>query len=635
MSLSRLLLTGHPTIQRLACEAFRVLTPPPDLTISTWADRYRKLSSEASAEPGQWNTDRAPYQREVMDTITDEKTHTIVLMWSAQVGKSEIILNTLGYYIDQDPCPILLLQPTLAMAEAFSKDRVSPMLRDTPCLAEKVAQVKAKGSDNTILHKKFPGGHLTLAGANSPASLASRPIRIVLDDEVDRFPISAGTEGDPVALAYKRTTTFWNRKQILTSTPTVKGASRIESAWDASDKRRYFIPCPACGELQYLKWAQLKFSPLAPEDAYYECEACQHPIREGQKLTLLQAGIWINTAPFNGIAGFHLNELYSPWKRWAEVVSDFLEAKKLPETLKVWVNTSLGETWEEKGEGIDAETLAERVEDYGPEVPMEAMVLTAGVDVQNDRLEVEVVAWGDMYESWSMDYRVFTGNPAKPELWKELHEYLTTEWQHASGLRLPIKRVCIDSGGSFTDEVYKFVRPRQKRGIFAIKGSSKPGMPLVGKPSTSNKGRVRLYPVGPDTGKELLYSRLGITEPGPGYCHFRADINDATYFEGLTAEKVVIRYSKGFAQRVWTKAERDRNEPLDCRNYAQAALAILKPDWKQLAKNFRRRAEAAQKAPPPPPPPDPMEALVDQPPPKKQHRSISRKRGGFVNRWRT
>lgn len=629
--LSRLLLTGHPSLLKIACDAYKVLTPPPDLTISEWADQKRRLSSEASAEPGQWNTDRAPYQREVMDTITDESTHTIVLMWSAQVGKSEIILNTLGYYIDQDPCPILLLQPTLAMAEAFSKDRVSPMIRDTKCLAEKVATIKAKGSENTILHKKFPGGHLTLAGANSPASLASRPIRIVLDDEVDRFPHSAGTEGDPVALAYKRTTTFWNRKQILTSTPTIKGASRIEAAWESSDKRRYFIPCPDCGQLQYLKWAQIKFDPERPDDAYYECEHCSYAIQEGEKLALLQSGRWMATAPFNGTAGFHLNELYSPWKRWVEVVKDFMDAKDYPEKLKVWVNTSLGETWEEKGEGIDSETLIDRVEEYkSGTVPNGAVVLTAAVDVQDDRLECEVVGWGEGYEQWGVDYRVFYGSPAKPEIWQELDDYLLGTFPHESGPLMKIAIASVDSGGHHTDAVYKFCKKRERRRIYAVKGKSQPNAPIAGKGSRKNKANVLLFPIGTDTAKELIYGRLKIQDPGPGYCHFTEEIHDEAYFKGLTCEQVMVKFDKGFARRVWVKPSGARNEPLDLRVYNHAAIEILNPNFVKLGKRLAKATKPAPAAPEP----EPMDGLIDKPAPKKSP-SLNRKRGGFVGRWRT
>lgn len=625
----------------------RLLTPPPDLKVSEWADKYRQLSSESSAEPGNWNTDKAPYQREIMDALNDERVHTIVWMSSAQVGKTEGLLNSIGYLADQDPCPILLLQPTLSMAEAFSKDRLTPMFRDSPCLADKIAKEKAKGSDNTILQKKFPGGHLTMAGANSPASLASRPIRIVFCDEVDRYPASAGAEGDPIALAYKRTTTFWNRKLFLTSTPTIKHHSRIEASYDASDKRRFNVPCKHCGTLQTLKWAQIKFLPIAPEDAYYECEACGQALREKDKLPMLRAGQWIATAPFNGIAGFHLNELYSPWKKWAEVVADFLQAKQLPETLKVWVNTSLGESWEDPSESLEASTLLERCEVYD-EVPAGAMVLTAGVDVQNDRLECEVVAWGDQYESWSIDYRVFHGDPGKPAIWNELDDYLRTPWTHESGLQLPIKTTCIDSGGSFTDNVYKFVKPRQNRGIFAVKGGSKPALPLLSKPSLNNKARVKLYILGVDTGKEMVYSRLKIKEPGPGYCHFTERVNDLTYFEGLTAEKVVTKFLHGFPRRVWQKAERDRNEPLDCRNYATAALEILKPNWVQMRKNFdarvKRQAVRPERPVPPPPPPMQKEAEIAEehqalaepaPPPKPKPKAQQRRqRTSFVNRWR-
>ncbi|NDF12504.1 MAG: phage terminase large subunit family protein, partial [Proteobacteria bacterium] len=556
--------------------------------MSQWADNYRQLSSEASAEPGKWYTERAPYQREMMDAVNDATVETVVIMSSAQVGKTEILNNIIGYHIHLDPSPILLLQPTLEMAEAWSKDRLAPMLRDTETLRGLVKDPRSRDSGNTLLYKRFPGGHITMAGANSPASLASRPIRIVLGDEVDRYPVSAGTEGDPVSLAKKRTTTFWNRKLILTSTPTTKGASRIETAFEQSDQRHYHVPCPHCGEYQVLKWAQVKWESgeqgHKPDTAHYICEHNGCVIAESDRAKMNKMGRWVAEKPFTDIAGFHINELYSPWVSLAQMVTDFLRAKALPETLKTWVNTSLGEPWEEDGETLDADILLQRKESWGDDAPEPVVLATAGVDVQGDRLEVEVKGWGVGEECWSLDYRVIYGDPAQDNVWNELDAYLLKPIRSKLGVQLNIACVCIDSGGHHTQMVYEFCSKRAVRGVFAIKGVSQAAKPLVGRPTRNNRYKMRLYPVGTDTAKEVIYSRLRVTEPGAGYFHFPLE-RDREYFLQLTAEKQVVRFTKGVAKREWIKT-RSRNEALDCTVYALAAFKLLNPNLTQLAEDI-------------------------------------------------
>jgi phage terminase large subunit GpA-like protein len=558
------------------------------MKVSQWADKFRQLSSEASAEPGKWHTDRAPYQREIMDAVCDARVETVVIMSSAQIGKTEIINNIIGYHIHLDPSPILLLQPTLEMAEAWSKDRLSPMLRDTDVLRGLVRDARSRDSGNTLLYKRFPGGHITMAGANSPASLASRPIRIVLGDEVDRYPVSAGTEGDPVSLAKKRTTTFWNRKLILTSTPTIKGASRIEAAYEQSDQRHYHVPCPHCGEFQVLKWAQVRWergeTGHKPETAHYVCEHHGCIIVEGERLAMNKAGRWVADRPFSDIAGFHINELYSPWVTWAQMAIDFLRAKALPETLKTWVNTSLGEPWEEEGETLDADILLQRKESWGDDAPEPVVLVTAGVDVQGDRLEIEVKGWGIGEECWSLDYRVFYGDPAQDSVWQELDAYLLKPIRSKLGVELNIACACVDSGGHHTQMVYEFCSKRAVRGVFAVKGLSQSAKPLIGRPSRNNRYKMRLYPVGTDTAKEVIFGRLRVTEPGNGYFHFPLE-RDREYFLQLTAEKQVVRFTKGVAKREWIKT-RTRNEVLDCTVYALAAFKLLNPNLTQLTEEI-------------------------------------------------
>ena len=547
--------------------------PPPDLTISEWADEFRRLSPEASAEPGRWITARAEYQRGMMDAISDPRIEQIVFMTGAQIGKTEIINNIVGYHIHQDPAPMLIVQPTLEMAKAWSQERLAPMLRDTEALSSLIADPRARDSGNTMLHKVFNGGHLSIAGANSPAGLASRPIRIVLCDEVDRYPVSAGSEGDPVSLAKKRATTFWNRKIILVSTPTEKGASRIEAAYQESDQRKYFVPCEDCGEEQFLKWAQVHWENGNPYSASYACEHCGSLWDDAARFRAIKKGRWVATSETSSkVAGFHLNGLYSPWTPLYEAVSDFINSKRDPMRLKTWVNTFLGETWEEQGEQIDEIDLMERCENWGDQIPDEVLLITAGVDVQDDRLEVEIVGWGRGEESWSLAYETMYGDPSSAELWNRLDILLQKKFDHPRG-EMVIRSACVDSGGHYTQQVYNYARLRAGRRVFAIKGVGGEGRPIVGRPTKNNIGKINLFPVGTDTAKELVYARLKIAGEGDGYCHFPAGRSEE-YFRMLTAEKKVTRYFKGRPRTEWAKI-RTRNEALDCRVYATAAFAIL------------------------------------------------------------
>lgn len=569
-----------------------ILAPPPKLTVSEWADSYRKLSSEASAEPGRWQTSRAPYQKEIMDAINDSAIETVVVMSSSQVGKTELLLNIIGYFIDYDPAPMLLLQPTLEMAEAFSKDRLAPMIRDTTVLKDKIGDVKSRNSGNTLLHKIFPGGHITLAGANSAASLASRPIRILLCDEVDRYPVSAGTEGDPIDLANKRTTTFWNKKKVYVSTPTLKGISKIEDEYEDSTMEQWCLPCPYCSKYQPLTWGQIRF-----DDASMECLYCQEKSTETEWKA--GKGEWRAREKHRNKRGFHINELSSPWKHWKEIIEDFKKAKNDTEKLKVWVNTSLGESWEEQGERADEETLLKRRERYNCQLPYKVVVLTAGVDTQDDRLEVEVVGWGVGKESWGVEKKVFYGDPAENTVWDQVDEYLSRAWKYENNDGLTISCTCIDSGGHHTSEVYKFCKIREHRRIFAIKGKGGDGVPFVGNVSRTNREKATLFIIGVDQGKELLLSRLKKNFEGEGYCHFPIEDGrgyDESYFKGLTSEKRVVRYFKGKPKIEWVKKSGTRNEPLDLRNYATAALEILNPNLELLEKEQKNSRLEAQNA---------------------------------------
>ena len=567
---------------------FKVLEPPPDLKLSEWADRYRQLSSEASAEPGRWKTAKAPYQKEIMDAITDITIKKVVVMSAAQVGKTDaMILNPIGYYIHYEPSPIMVLQPTIQMAEAFSKDRLSPMLRDTAVLTERVND-KSRNSGNTILQKIFPGGHVTMVGANSPSSLASRPIRVLLADEIDRYPATAGSEGDPLFLAAKRLTTFWNRKEVDVSTPTIKGLSRIEVEFENSSRGEWNAPCPCCGELQPLTWSGVVFDKDDLSEIKYVCCKCGVISSEVEWKEHFIDGCFVHEDPDNPVRGFHLNTLASTLATWREVVEKFLianEEKKKGnvELMKVWTNTELGETWEEEGEQLADEDLMKRREKYNCEIPEEVLYLTAGVDTQDDRFEVEVVGWGPEYESWGIKYAAIYGDNSdiNNQVWKDLDAFLQQTWEKPDGTKLKISCACVDSGGHRTNQVYKFCKARFNRRVFAIKGSNDSAAAYIQKPTKSNREGAYLFTLGVDTGKSLLMDRLKVEEEGPGYCHFPKEDGrgyDEKYFKGLTSEKKVLRYKMGrpyFAWELKDKGEHKRNEALDCRNYATAAIEII------------------------------------------------------------
>lgn len=558
----------------------QIWTPPPNLKISDWADTYRRLSPESSAESGQWRTDRAPYQREIMDAFNDPENQRIVWMKSSQVGATEVLLNVIGYYIDQDPAPMLIMQPTLAMAQAFSKDRLSTMIRDSEKIRDSVKDPRSRDSGNTVLSKKFIGGNLTMVGSNSAAGLASRAIRIMLADECDRYEASAGAEGDPISLATKRTTTFWNRKIYLCSTPTIKGLSRIETAFEESDKRFYYVPCPECEVKQVLSWKNIVWDENKPETAAYACNDCGSVINETKKQWMIKHGEWRATAKKTNTAGFHISELYSPWSTWAEMAINFLEAKKNPEMLKTWINTSLGESWEEQGETVEYETLLGRRLNYDhTSIPESVLVITAGVDTQKDRLELQLVGWGKDYEAWVCDFKIFWGDPNAMNVWSELDEYLKRRFKTESNRSIPISCCTIDSGGHSTNAVYEFTKPRQARRIFAVKGLSVAGKPIANRPSFVGKNKAVLYGVGTDTAKEAIFSRLAAL-PEATTLHFCSDL-DEEYFKQLTAEKRVTKYIRGRKQLVW-KQVRSRNEALDTLVYNFAAIYILNPSFNAI-----------------------------------------------------
>ena len=582
------------------------LRPEQPLTVSEWADKHRRLSSKASAEPGPWRTNRTPYLREPMDCLSSTSSvQRVVMMFAAQTGKTEAGANWLGYVIDHAPGPMLLVQPTVEMAKRLSKQRLESLITETPVLAEKIAPSRSRDSGNTMFAKDFPGGMMLLTGSNSATGLRSTPCRYIFCDEIDAFPSDVDGEGDPVSLAEKRATTFARRKILLTSTPTVKDFSRIEAEYERSDQRRFYVPCPCCSVMQWLKWPQLKWDNNDPATAAYECEVCHERFAEIHKPAMLRNGEWRATAPSNGkTAGFHLSGLYSPlgWLSWADMVDDFLRAKTDAPMLKSFVNTRLAETWEEDfASKVSADGLLERCEHYqAAMVPEGGLALTVGVDVQDNRLAISVWAWGREEEGWLLDHQEIYGDPSRQELWKQLDEVVLREWPHAVGPAMRPDVVAIDSGGHFTAEVYQYARERARQGVVAIKGQSQRGKPPIGKGSkvdvnhqgrTLKRGAV-VYLVGGDTVKTTLFGRLKHNEQGAGFLHFHMGTT-GEYFEQLTAEKQVLRYNRsGFPTREWVKKPSARNEALDCLVYAYAAMNLMyqrfdrRTIWDQLEKRL-------------------------------------------------
>lgn len=578
------------------------LKPDPLMNISEWADKYRILSQKASAEPGKWRTSRTPYLKEIMDCLSPYSgIEKVVFMKGAQIGGTEVGNNFLGYIVHLSPGPVMLVMPTVDGAKRTSKTRIDPMFEAIPELKGVISDRRSKDASNTTLMKEFQGGVLVLTGANSAIGLRSMPVRYIFLDEIDAYKGDVEGEGDPVNLAIKRTSTFNRRKIFMVSTPTIQGVSRIEYEYEQSDQRHYMVPCPYCNKRQSLKWKQIHFENDDPATATYICEHCGAIIEEHLKTWMLENGIWEKTNPKSIVAGFHLSSLYSPvgWFSWADAVKQFLDAKNKDNLLKVWVNTVLGETWLEKGEAPEWQILFDKREDYQQEiVPSGGLFLTAGADVQKDRIECEVVAWGRNKESWSVGYFIINGDTAREEVWNELSEFSKRYFEHSSGVMLPISRFAIDSGFA-TQQVYNWVRKQPINFAIAIKGTDS-GVTPLGLPTrvdlNINGKRLRrgakVWSVGTSILKSELYQFLRLTqnedESYPaGYCHFPK--YDSEYFKQLTAEQLVTKMVRGYQKREWQKT-RERNEALDCRVYARAASIsfgieqFTETKWRNLEK---------------------------------------------------
>lgn len=595
------------------------MKPPDEISVSQWADKNRRLTSESSAEVGRWRTSRTPYMFEILDCFTDPKVEHIVVVAPSQVGKSEAENNIVGYIIDQDPGPILFVQPTVDDAKRYSEMRIAPMIRETKCLKKKVADPKTRDGANTKRQKSFPGGFLVLAGSNVSHDLSSMPMRYLIGDERDRWATSAGSEGDPWELAEARTRTFYNRKLIEVSTPTVKGASAIEKSFNAGTKERWVTKCPHCGEFSEIQFEDIKFDYKAIENGeekifditsiFYACPKCGGVSTETEMKN--QPSEWQAEAheakELHRTRSFWLTAWVSPWVTWKYIILKFLQAGNDSAKLQVVYNTLFGKLWEPRGDMDTEENMMSRREEYSAELPDGVLVLTCGVDTQDDRLEYEVVGHGHFGESWGIRKGVIMGRPDTDEVWERLDDVLAHRYTFESGQALKISLTFMDEGGHFTQEVRQRCRERQRKNLFAIKGAAgNRDIPYTSPPrkqkiviSGKTEGAVWVYEIGVDAGKQRIFDNLRVQSPGANYCHFplRDDYGKA-YFKSLMSERLVYDKKLKNPWR-WEKIPgHERNEALDCRNYANAAFKALDPDLDAVEKRLRALktgAEAAKK----------------------------------------
>lgn len=589
------------------------LEPDPDLLVSAWAAEHVRLPSDVSARPGPWDNEMLPFGREIMDVLSpSDPTERVVFMKSAQVGGTALATNWLLFVACAAPGPAMVVQPSIDLARAFSAEKLGPTIDATPLARRRVVEQKSRDGGSATRFKRFSGGFLILTGANSAAGLRQRSIRYLLKDDLDGWPDEVDGEGDPSGLADKRCETYWNRKIFEISTPTVKGFSKIETAFLASDQRYYFVPCPHCGHEQRLVWDRVRWEPGQPDTAWYLCASDNGCVIEHRhKPAMLAAGRWIAQAPGPGkAAGFHISALYSRFVGWAAMVAKYEASTDDAKLRKVFVNTYLGESYEEQGEAPPWEALRDRAGGYARgTVPDSVCFLTAGADVQGDRIEVEVVGWAPGEVAYSIDYRVLHGDTADPDgnAWRQLAALYNETFTDARGAALRVDVLAVDQGYR-TPAVQAFVRGRHR--AIAIKGVDGWRVPLLGRRSLVQfkasgkavKGGHAFYPVGTWPGKRDLYDRLGLAAPTDGrswprgYCHFPDGYADE-YFKGLTAETLFIDENKaGYDRSRWVRI--GRNEPLDCRVYAWAAAhhagmdKLTEAGWATLA------AERAKAGPP-------------------------------------
>lgn len=616
---------GAARLNRAMRKALSGMTPPDDLTVSQWAEAKRRLSAESAAEPGPWRTERTPYLREPMDAFTDPKVRHIVMVAASQVGKSEFLNNCIGYIIDEDPGSILFIHPTTIDAQEYSKLRIAPMLRDSPALRQKIAAPKSRDSHNTILQKAYPGGILTMCGSTEAHALASKPIRYVFGDERDRWATSAGNEGDPWDLAMARQTTFYNAKAVEVSTTTIKNASAIESAYYTGTMERWNSKCPHCGEYHEIRWSDIRFEydeiivshkkTYKVKKVYYTCPGCGCISTEAEMKRAPAKWIAENPEAYGqGTRSFWLNAFVSQWASWESIVLKYLNALGSTKKMQVVFNTCFGEPWEDRGDIEDEDSLLARREDYGKdkngepvELPPGVLVLTAGVDTQDDRMEYEIVGHGFFGETWGIEKGIVMGRPDDDATWNKLDEVVFDRvMRFENGVGLRVSMSFVDEGGHFTQSVRAQCNARISKKAFCIKGMPGQDKPYISPPKKQKifvnqiaVGTCWQYQLGVDSGKEIIMDNLRVQTPGQKYCHFpKRDDYGSAYFAGLLSETKVYDPNK---KQPWSWKKipgHERNEPLDCRNYALAAFKALPKNLDEIDRQIKAASGVRVPAPP-------------------------------------
>lgn len=657
--------TNASGLSRALQAALQHLRPPPNIKPSEWAEKYVRIPV-GNAIPGPVRFDNAPYQRLPLDMTVDPNCYRITLMWGAQIGKTMLALMAQGYRIAIRPSSQMMMQPSETDLQVWMNTKFTPLVDSTPSIRERMAKPRGRDGVNNSKMKSYPGGFIMFAWSGSPKTMRGRSAPLIVADEVDGYV--ATEEGHPVGLLWQRAATYSDRLLIEISTPTIKGESYIEAGYEAGDQRQYYVPCPDCGEHQVLKWENVTWPGRVstgiddatadngqdhdPTAARYTCAHCGSLWTDGQRVWALRnaerlGGGWRGAKPFKGHASFHAWEIYSTMRTHRDIVQSYLD-KLATDDLQTFVNVSLSQTFEERGEQADPDGLMARAEDFAAPVPAGGLVLTAGVDMQQDRLECEIVAWGQGEESWSVEYHVLWGDPLQADVWDELEELLSSTWLHESGAHLSLTATCVDTGGNGgnTQAAYDWLRGKTGRRIFGIKGVPGWGRPIVAAPQRKQSGKkarkIDLFLVGVDEAKLAVMRRLAVERPGPGFCHV-PKTRGADWYQQITAEKLVTRYVRGFPVREWHQT-RPRNEALDCRGYALAALKIANPSLKRAAERLQaRHPEAPLEIVPPkvitPPkreenPQEESAAGVSETV-QKQKRAArpSKKRGGWVQNW--
>lgn len=630
-----------------ARRATQNLVPPPDLKPSEWAERNVRIPV-GNAKPGPIRFANAPYQRGMLDAIKEPGVRRVSYKTGAQLGKTTVQQCVTGYFIEHEPRSQILVNPTQGDVQTFLETKLRPMLDANPAISSRMAKQRGRDGVNNSRIISYIGGWLMFSWAGSPKTLRGRSAPVTQADEIDGF--EATPEGDPGELLAQRSASFGDDAlRTESSTPTIEGASRIDTAYQEGDQRRYYVPCPHCEHHQTLRWENVTWTGRVstgiddaeedigkdhqPETAGYACEGCGVVWTDGERVAAIRdaerngAG-WKAAKPFKGHASFHAPEMLSTFRRMREIVQSYLDKLALGD-MQSFVNVSLAEVYAEKGEKADPTGLKSLAEEYRAEVPAGGLYVTAGIDMQMDRLEAEVVAWGIGEESWSIGYHVLWGDPLNNDVWEELDDLLASTYQHESGAILPISAAVLDTGGTngMTQAAYDYAKGKTGRRLFAAKGVGGWGRPIVAKPERKQSGKnarkVDLFLVGTDEAKLIVMRRLAATvgappdrAGGPGYCHTPND-RDEDWYKQLTSEKLVTRYVKGQPVREWHKPDRARNEGLDCRVYATAALKIMNPSFKRLAERLAMPAGDAKPLPAKPKPRPQAPVNDNQPPPEK------------------